>query len=316
MSGKQHKREEKARKRAAREQARREERRRNIMTGLVVAVIIALGGVLIFLSVTSDGDAELADQPTPTATPTVDDTEAAGDVTEAPGTEAPAPAATEVVADDPSAAPGEPVDSGREPQVDDRPVACGADEPPNLTETRPMFPGGPADVLTDGVDYAATVATSCGTVTIDLLEDEAPEAVNSFVFLAQQGFLDGLEIFRNATTIGALQTGGGDNSNTWQVGYSLPDELGPAQTSGYPPGAVAMANSGPNTAGSQFFFVYNDSFDTAFQGAATFTVFAQATEGLDVLEQIGAIPTLDDDPERPEERIYMNAVTITPAGQG
>ena len=124
-------------------------------------------------------------------------------------------------------------------------------------------------MLGEGVDYRAVIETTCGTVVLDLREDAAPVTVNSFVFLAQEGFFDALEIFRNATSIGALQTGSGTNAASWQIGYRLPDELTLAQTEGYPAGSVAMANAGPNSAGSQFFFVYNDSFDAAFQGPAT-----------------------------------------------
>jgi peptidyl-prolyl cis-trans isomerase B (cyclophilin B) len=191
--------------------------------------------------------------------------------------------------------------------ADERPVACGAEEPATAGGPRPTYPDGPEQVLEEGVTYRAVVETSCGTVVMELDTANAPEAANSFVFLASQGFFDGLEIFRNATTIGALQTGSGTDDATWQIGYQLSDELGTAQADGYPVGAVAMANSGPDTSGSQFFFVYNELFDEAFTNQRNYTRFAQVVEGLDVLEAIGAIPV---EGERPTERVYMNSVRI------
>lgn len=302
MSGKKHKREIKAQKRAAREAARRAEQRRNQMTALIVVLVMLVGGVLIWLSIDRPGT-DLADAdelPTPTGT------ETPADEPSEPG---------EVVPQDPSATPGEPVDSGLTPAVDDREVACGAEEPDGVDEPRPQYPGGPADVLEDGVDYTATIETSCGTIVLDLLEDEAPATVNAFVFLAEEGFFDGQEIFRNATSIGALQTGSGDNTNTWSIGYTLPGELAVAQRDGYPAGAVAMANSGsPDSGGSQFFFVYNDLFDAAFEANRTYAVFAQVVEGMDVLEEIGAIPTTEEGGETPSQRVYMESVTISADG--
>lgn len=296
MSGSQHKKQEKARRKAEREKARQEERRRNLLTAAVVVGIIVLGGVLVALSIGDDGEDVALEEPTEEAS--------ADDASETPTEEGPA----EVVPDDPSVAAGEAVDSGLEPQVDtERAVACDAEPPANVDEVRPQFPGGPAEVLEEGVDYAAVVETSCGTLTMDLLEEDAPETVNSFVFLAQQGFFDGLEIFRNATSIGALQTGGGDHTNTWGIGYSLPDELGLAESDGYPVGSVAMANSGPDSGGSQFFFVYNEQFDTAFTDQRAYAVFGQVTDGMDTLTEIGDIPV---DGETPTERVYITSVTI------
>ena len=304
MSGSQHKKQEKARRRAEREKARQEERRRNQMTVIAVIAVLVLGGVLVAATV-MDRRSEDAD----VAAELQSEIEAAASEAAEQGSEAPSEDAepATMVPDDPEVEAGEAVDSGLDPVIDDRPVACDADEPANVADTRPQFPGGPADVLEEGVDYVAVVETSCGTVTLDLLEDDAPETVNSFVFLAQQGFFDGLEIFRNATSIGALQTGGGDQSNTWSIGYSLPDELGLAESDGYPVGSVAMANAGPNTGGCQFFFVYNELFDTAFDQQRAYSVFGQVTEGLDILEEIGAIAA---EGETPSERVYMETVTI------
>jgi peptidyl-prolyl cis-trans isomerase B (cyclophilin B) len=216
--------------------------------------------------------------------------------------------------------PDEVADAGDEPTpgstaspgAEDRPVACGAPAPANAGEEKPTFDE-PEQVLDDGVDYRAVVEISCGRVVLDLEEETAPEAVNSFVFLAQQGFFDGLEIFRNATGITALQTGAGGNDATWQIGYQLADELESAEAEGYPPGTVAMANSGPNTAGSQFFFVYGEGFDQAISSGGlqpTYTRFATVAEGMDVLEEIALVEIGGERGETPQEVIYMDSVVV------
>ena len=194
---------------------------------------------------------------------------------------------------------------------DSRPIACGGSAPATLGAPKPTYTAAPGEeVLSEGVDYHAVVDTTCGTVKLDLAEDRAPLTVANFVFLAQTGFFDGLEIFRNATSIGALQTGSGTNDASYNIGYTITDEVELAEAEGYPPGSVAMANTGaPNSGGSQFFFVYNDKFRLD----PTYTRFAMATEGLEVLEQIGAIPAEGPQGETPAERAFMNTVTIVDA---
>ncbi len=288
MSGKQHKRELKRQKEAARAAARRQERQRTITTVLVIAVVIAIGGVLVLFSL---------DRPTPRAEESSPPTEPL-----------PAPA---VVPADPTATPGNASPGAtKAPVRPDAPLACGASQPPNPDATRPLFPGGPAQLLEAGKSYRAVIQTSCGRVVVDLDEQRAPVTVNSFLFLAEQKFFDGLEIFRNATTIGALQTGSGTNDATWNIGYTIRDELESAQSEGYPAGSVAMAKTGdPHSAGSQFFFVYNDRFTLP----PTYAKLGTVAEGLGVLRRIGAIPV---DGETPKQRIAIESVIVesSPAG--
>jgi peptidyl-prolyl cis-trans isomerase B (cyclophilin B) len=274
---KQTKRELKLQKQAAREAARRAERRRTMATAGIVATVVVVGLGLIGLTLWQEREAaaeqeRLAD-------------EAASEAAREASEEAEALA--------------------------NRDVACDATAPDNAGEQRSTFPQA-EEVLSEGVDYQAVIDTSCGEVVIDLAEDAAPGTVNSFVFLAGEGFFDGLEIFRNATTIGALQTGSGTNEASWQIGYTVPDELELAQAEGYPAGAVAMANAGPNTSGSQFFLVYNDSFTAE----PTYTRFGTVIEGLDVLERIGAIETIGPQGESPSQIVYMNSVEIRQGSAG
>ena len=283
MSSKKGKKQAKAEKRARREAARQAERRRNLISLAVVLGVIIVGAGLIGLTLYQDRQAQQ---------------EFAAEI-EASQSEAAAEAAAQAE------------------RIANRDVACNAEAPPQASPSaEPTAYPSPDMVLEEGVDYAAVIETSCGTIRLDLAEDRAPETVNAFVSLARDGFYDGLEIFRNATTIGALQTGSGNNTAAFDIGYTLTDELGIAEEEGYPPGSVAMANSGPNTAGSQFFFVYNGLFDARFAENRAYTRFAMVTEGMGVLEQIGAIETLDDAEEQsptsevPSKVIYMESVEI------
>lgn len=269
---KQTKREKKATKEAARAAALRAERRRNRITLVIVAVVVLIGGGIAGATVYQ----ERAEQQR------LEEEQEA----EQERLEEEAAAQEEAIA-------------AREP-------ACGAQTPEAADAERETYEE-PDDVLEEGVEYRAVIETSCGQLVLDLHADEAPETVNSFIFLAEEGFFDGLEIFRNATSIGALQTGGGNQTNSWQIGYRLPDELGLAEAEGYPVGSVAMANAGPNTGGSQFFFVYDELFDQAFVDNRAYAVFAEITEGMDVLEEAGGIAV---EGETPQERVYMESVTI------
>jgi peptidyl-prolyl cis-trans isomerase B (cyclophilin B) len=177
-----------------------------------------------------------------------------------------------------------------------------APAPASAGLAKPTFAAPPPQSLQPGTDYRATLDTSCGRVVIDLYEDRAPQAVNSFAFLAQQGFFDGLTVFRNATSISALQTGAGTNEATFSIGYTFPDELAAAEQEGYTAGSLAMANSGPNTNGSQFFVTYADS-----PLPPQYTKFGQVATGLEVLQAIGAIPANGETPTKP---VYLNSVTI------
>jgi cyclophilin family peptidyl-prolyl cis-trans isomerase len=171
---------------------------------------------------------------------------------------------------------------------------------------KPTF-AAPEQVLDPAQDYRAVIETNCGRMVFELFEDDAPETVNSFVFLSQQGFFDGLEIFRNASSISALQTGAGDNTNTWDLGYTIPDEFARAEAEGgYAPGALAMAKStAPDSGGSQFFMVYGET-----SLPPEYTLFGQITEGLEVLTSIGAIPTQDQTSETPSQTVVLESVTI------
>lgn len=305
----------KARQRAEREQWEREQqrlaaarRRRTALLGALAAAAVALviGGVVVLVG---------RDDPDPNAgAPAGDDTElidaeASGEA-QASAANA-ARAAGDVVAEDYTVEPGTPVPGREKPARDDRPVACGAEAPADARAVRPRFPGGPAEVLEQGVDYVARIRTSCGPIVIDLLEQDAPVAVNSFVFLAQQGFYDGLEVYRDYGAIAAVQAGSGTDKVGWDVGYTLPDELGVAEREGYPVGSVVSAGLGrPWTAGSEFWIAYGPEFDAGFETDRVHTTFGRVLSGMDVVERLTALERLGMGGESFAERLFMEKVTV------
>lgn len=136
-------------------------------------------------------------------------------------------------------------------------VACGAQAPSPIA--RDLYQRRPTNVLEPAVDYAAVIHTSCGDIKLDLLESEAPKTVNSFVFLAREGFYDGL-IWHIVNHDFLIQTGDPNGQNGVapdDAGYTIKDEL-PESADAYTYGALGIANRGPGTGGSQFFIVVHD----------------------------------------------------------
>jgi cyclophilin family peptidyl-prolyl cis-trans isomerase len=137
-------------------------------------------------------------------------------------------------------------------------VACKGPQPP---EAEPKeYKEKPELKIKPGVDYSAVIDTSCGEVKIDLNEDN-PQNVANFIFLAKEGFYNGL-IWHRVELDAVIQTGDPDGINGHPPdgpGYTIPDEL-PSKGGDYVYGVVGMANTGaPDSAGSQFFIVTHDS---------------------------------------------------------
>lgn len=149
--------------------------------------------------------------------------------------------------------------------------------------------------------YQATLDTSHGEIVIDFDTERSPTTVNNFVFLARDGYYDGVIFHR---VIEGFMIQGGDPTGTGRggPGYNFRDELeGPG---GYTRGTVAMANAGPNTNGSQFFICH---VDTGLPHA--YTIFGRVASGMDVVDSIATTPT--DPGDRPKDEVTINKVTIT-----
>lgn len=140
----------------------------------------------------------------------------------------------------------------------------------------------PAMEIDPQKQYTATVNTSEGALSFRLLPEDAPKTVNNFVFLARQGFYDGV-IFHRVINGFMVQTGDPTGTGSGGPGYRFKDE--PVRRR-YTRGIVAMANAGPNTNGSQFFIMHAES-----GLPPNYTIFGEVTDGLDVLDRIATAPT-------------------------
>jgi peptidyl-prolyl cis-trans isomerase B (cyclophilin B) len=148
----------------------------------------------------------------------------------------------------------------------------------------------------------ATMNTSEGPITIELFDEDAPKTVANFKKLAGDGFYDGL-IFHRVIKDFMIQGGCPQGTGTGGPGYTFEDEFNDHKVVR---GALAMANSGPNTNGSQFFLV------TAPEASwldGKHTVFGQVTDGLDVVDKIEGKPT--DARDKPTEDVRIEALEIT-----
>jgi peptidyl-prolyl cis-trans isomerase B (cyclophilin B) len=128
--------------------------------------------------------------------------------------------------------------------------------------------------------YQATITTDRGDIVIDLDAGRAPLTVNNFVFLAREGFYDGLTFHRVVDDF-VIQGGCPEGSGRGGPGYRFSDE---PVVGDYVAGAVAMANSGPDTNGSQFFIC---TVDGRSKLARSYNLFGQVVSGMDVVTTIG-----------------------------
>jgi cyclophilin family peptidyl-prolyl cis-trans isomerase len=187
-------------------------------------------------------------------------------------------------------------------------VACGASVPQAAFADKPSFKKAPPVTIDKSKTYTVTMGTSCGAIELKLFPRQAPLAVNNFVFLARKHFYDGL-FFHRIVSEFVIQ--GGDPKGTGEggPGYSFKDELD--NDLKYTVGTLAMANSGPNTNGSQFFIVAGSDGTTL---PKNYTIFGQVTRRLDVVKQINALPTVGGDDPRTQDRsiatAYITKVTV------
>ena len=147
----------------------------------------------------------------------------------------------------------------------------------------------------------ATMRTTQGDIVIDLFDDDAPKTVENFRKLAEDGYYDGL-IFHRVIPDFMIQGGCPQGTGTGGPGYTFEDEINQHKVVR---GALAMANAGPNTNGSQFFIVTTDAAPWL---DGKHTVFGQVTEGMDVVDKLEGVPT--DGADRPEEPIGISAIEL------
>jgi peptidyl-prolyl cis-trans isomerase B (cyclophilin B) len=146
------------------------------------------------------------------------------------------------------------------------------------------------------------MTTSEGTITLELFDDDAPKTVDNFKKLAQDGFYDGL-IFHRVIKDFMIQGGCPQGTGTGGPGYQFEDEINDHKVVR---GALAMANAGPNTNGSQFFLVTTGEAPWL---DGKHTVFGQVVDGMDVLDAIEGKPT--DGRDTPVDDVRIESLTFS-----
>jgi cyclophilin family peptidyl-prolyl cis-trans isomerase len=178
-------------------------------------------------------------------------------------------------------------------------------------------PGGskvPAGAKSSGGRHAV-IETDKGPIEIEFFADEQPKAVENFRLLAEHNYYDGLTFHRIVK--GFMLQGGdpaGDGTggeSAW--GAAFPDDIdesSPLYRGGYRRGLVAMANSGPDTNGSQFFIMHAD-----YPLPPRYVIFARVTSGIDVVDAIASVPTTmggDGAMSQPVTPVKITKVTVRP----
>lgn len=152
--------------------------------------------------------------------------------------------------------------------------------------------------------YQAILATTEGEIVIELFPKEAPKTVNNFVFLAREGFYDGVKFHRVIKGF-MVQTGDPTGTGAGGPGYTFEDE--PVHRD-YTPGIVAMANAGPNTNGSQFFIMHGTA-----PLPKSYTIFGQVVQGMEVVDRIADTPVTagpGGEVSRPTRDVRIQKITI------
>jgi len=148
---------------------------------------------------------------------------------------------------------------------------------------------------------AATLQTNHGPIAVELYDEDAPKTVENFVKLASDGFYDGV-IFHRVIPDFMIQGGDPTGTGSGGPGYTFEDEFNDRKVAR---GALAMANAGPNTNGSQFFIVTADACPWL---DGKHTVFGGVTDGMDVVDEISGLPT--DPRDRPRDDVVIERVDL------
>lgn len=152
--------------------------------------------------------------------------------------------------------------------------------------------------------YKAVIETTKGSFEIRLLTKKAPVTVNNFVFLAKEGFYEGLK-FHSIIEAFMIQTGDPSGNGTGNAGYRIPDELDTAST--YKEGVVAMFNTGTPDSGSSQFFICTGPDASNLNRQPNYTIFGNVESGMDVVKEIAKTPVKNN---VPVEDVSILGVTI------
>jgi cyclophilin family peptidyl-prolyl cis-trans isomerase len=188
---------------------------------------------------------------------------------------------------------------------------CPKTSPPKASsETKPTFKNPPPMTIDPSKTYAATFDTSCGTFTTTLLAKTATDAVNNFVFLAKQGYYDGL-VFHRIVKGFVIQGGDPKGDGTGGPGYDIPVTVTKG-SSFDAAGVLAYAHSAAGGNGSQFFLTLGPAANLD-PPQGKYTIFGNVTKGLNVVKKIGATPTIANaqgEQSNPTYPIFILKVSI------
>lgn len=167
----------------------------------------------------------------------------------------------------------------------------------------------PPMTIDQNKQYTATIKTNMGTIVVELFPKDAPIAVNNFVFLARNGFYNGV-IFHRVVKGFVIQSGDPTGTGAGEPGYTFADET---VTRDYITGTLAMANRYPNvnTNGSQFFITLAD---LSGRLSKNYTIFGIVASGLDVVQKIGNVPTTTNaigENSVPTVDVHIDSISIT-----
>ncbi len=272
-----------------------ESRKRTYRIAAVVGggLVAVLG--LVWIATTLADDDDTTEATLPAATVPVDTTPLDTVPVDTNVTDSIAPIATDAI-DDPvgtDPASTEPISTAECPPAD------------GASEQVQQFDAAPPMCLDDGATYQAVVTTNMGEFTIDLDAEAAPLTVNNFVFLARNLYYDETPCHRIITDF-VVQCGDPTGTGTGGPGYEFADELPAAGE--YQLGSIAMANSGPDTNGSQFFII------TGEQGVAlppSYSLFGQVSDGFDTT--VAAMAATGTASGTPTEDVEILSVRIIQA---
>lgn len=287
-----------ARTRARRTAERQATRRRSRVVWAAVAAVVVVAAIVAGMAVwSSTGDpgaagtasAQPGDEVEATTTPTDDST-----VTSSPSAVAGARAVEPCPAPTDAPTPDTSLQYDQPPSADDVPAAA-----------------------------TATIATTCGVITVTLDGANAPATAANFLFLAREGYYEGTPFHRTMADF-VIQGGDPTGTGTGGPGYTIPDEVdhvaeqfesapGPCDVDpdrecfAYSRGTLAMANAGPDTGGSQFFIV---AADPSQVWPAAYTPFGMVTDGMDVVERIANGPVEGPNQDRAIDPAVITSIAV------
>jgi len=186
----------------------------------------------------------------------------------------------------------------------DKPAPVATSTPPTeTTQTSPDTTTNTNQSIKNSM-HIVTIETNKGKIVFETYDADAPNTVKNFLTLTDKGFYNGL-IFHRVIKDFMIQGGDPAGNGTGGPGYKFADELNPATASykaGYVRGVLAMANSGPNTNGSQFFIIHKD-----YPLPNNYTIFGKVISGMEVVDAIATTPVGSND--KPVTTVTMTKVT-------